>query len=338
MDWLSLILIFVLVGVSSFFSLAETSFSSLNKYRFQVKAEKGSRLAKTVLWIEGHFESALVAVLIAINALAVVLSTLSTYFFLNSLPGLGEVYVSLISSLALTLVLYLFGETIPKQIARKIPNKTASLVAYPLAGVIVILYPLTLLFRGLFFLLKIIFRSKQEPALTEEDFTSVVAANEEIGLIKENESDLIQASFDFSDTVVKDVLTPKEAMYEIDLQGLTNKALVDQLCDTKYSRIPMYYGSQDKIVGVLLVKEYLAGYLKDPASDIKASLERPYIIAPTITIGALSDGFRSRHTQIALVYKGETLLGMITMEDVLEELVGPISEKAFLAKEKTVRK
>jgi CBS domain containing-hemolysin-like protein len=338
LDWLYLILIFAFVGISAFFSLAETSFSCLNKYRFQVPAEKGSRLAKTVLWIEGHFESALIAILIAINALAVVLSALSTYLFLRTLPEMNDVFVSLISSLALTLVLYLFGETIPKQIARKIPSKTASLVAYPLFVAMILLYPLTLFFRGLFLLLKIIFRSKKEPSLTEEDFTSVIEANEEEGLIKENESDLIQASFDFSDTVVKDVLTKKEDMFEIDLQGLTNQGLADRLCETKYSRIPMYFGSKDKIVGILLVKEYLTSYLKNPLADIKGSLERPYVIAPTITIGELTDGFRSHHTQIALVYQGAILQGMITMEDVLEELVGPINERAFIAKEKTVRK
>jgi putative hemolysin len=191
-------------------------------------------------------------------------------------------------------------------------------------------------FRGVTFLAKKIFHSEKAPELTEEDFTSVVETNEKHGLLEENESDIIQASFDFTDTSVKEVLTPKAAIYELNLKGLSARQLAEKICASKYSRIPLYYEKEDNIIGILIVKNFLAAYLKNPHLEIKGYLQKPYIVSPSIRMDDMVDGFRKHHTQIALVYQGETLLGMVTMEDVLEELVGPINEKAT-PHEKTVR-
>jgi putative hemolysin len=329
--WLALALSIVFVLIAGFFSMSETAFACLNKYRFEVAAENGSRTAKLVLRVYNSFDTTLVTILIAINALSVANSAIFTYFFLRVVPGLDDTVVSLISSLVLTLVVYLFGETIPKQVARKIPNACASFTVYPLSFFIVLLYPLSLLFRGISFVAKKLVHSKPEVALTEEDFTSVIEKNEEEGLLEENESDIIQNSFDFSDTTVREVLTPKKDMFEIDLKGLKAAGLAEIVCSTNYSRIPIYYQHKDNIVGILIVKKFLAAYLSDPKLSIKDYLEKPYIVSPSITIDDLADGFRSHHTQIALVYSKKELVGMATMEDVLEELVGDIGEKSYLS-------
>ena len=307
--------------------MAETAFSCLNKYRFEVKAENGSKLAKSVLYVYGHFDATLVTILVAINALSVVLATLATLLFEVLFLKLDSTLSSLLSSLALTILLYLFGETIPKQIARKMPNGCATLCVYPLLAFIAVLYPVSLIFRGVSFLSKRMVHVPPDPELTEDDFTSVIETNEKHGLLEENESDIIQASFDFADTSVKDVLTPKRDMFEIDLKGMSGHRLAEIVCSTKYSRIPCYYEEKDHIVGVLIVKNFLAAYLSDPKIRIQDFLEKPYIVSPSIKIDDMVDGFRNNHTQIALVYSGSKLVGMITMEDVLEELVGDIGEK-----------
>lgn len=338
MTWLYLAAVIVLLFVYGFFSLAETALASFSKYKFQAAASEGSRSARAVLWVDRHFDGALIAILIAIDALSIAVSSFFTFLFLSAFPALDEGAATLISSLAITFVLYVFFETIPKQIAKKIPNKAVSLIAFPLAAFIILLWPLTSLFRALSFVFRKLIPDRKEAALTEEDFTSVIEANEKGGLLNPDESGIIHASFDFADTRVKDVLTPVSEMYAIDLKDLTNRKLADLLCETAYSRIPVFYGSLNRIVGILIVKDYLAMYLRNPQSDVRQSLEKPYIVSPQTSIDDLTDGFRTRQTHMALVYQGEVLVGMVTMEDVLEELVGPIGEKSLPMPEKTIRR
>lgn len=336
LGWLYLALIPVLILLAGYFSMAETAFSCFNKYRFEVQAEKGSRTAKLVLRVANKFDRTLVTILVAINALSVALSYLMTMLMVILLPW-DATLTSLFSSIILTLLLYLFGETIPKQIARKIPNSCVKLCVYPLEFFIILLYPVSLLFRGITFLSKKLFHSEKTPELTPEDFTSVIEVNEKHGLLEENESDIIQASFDFADTSVKEVLTPKKDIFALNIKGLTSRELAEKICESKYSRIPLYVEKEDNIIGILIVKNFLAAYLTDPHLSFRDYLQKPYIVSPSIRMDEMVDGFRKRHTQIALVYRGGSLVGMVTMEDVLEELVGPINEKVPFH-EKTVRK
>jgi putative hemolysin len=316
--------------------MAETAFACFNKYRFEVQAEKGSRTANLVLKVANHFDTTLITILVAINAISVALSFLMTMLLVSRLPW-DEAWSSLFASIILTLVLYLFGETIPKQIARKIPNSCVKACVYPLTFFLILLYPVSLLFRGVTFLAKRAFRSAKAPELTEEDFTSVIETNEKHGLLEENESDIIQASFSFSDTSVEEVLTKKKDIYSLNVKGISTRKLAEEVCASQYSRIPLYYGEEDNIIGILIVKNFLSAYLTNPELAIKDFVQKPFCVSPRIRIDDLVDGFRSRHTQIALVYNGTTLVGMVTMEDVLEELVGPIGEKATFH-EKTVRR
>lgn len=331
--WVILIIDVALIVASSFFTLTETSFSAINQFKFEVKANNGSRNAKLVLWANRHFDSALVTVLIGNNAVCVILSFLTTILFVDRLLGdyLGT-WASLIGSVVLTIVLYVFGETIPKQVGRKIPNKIASVVVYPLSFFMIVLYPISILFRGFSLLTGKIFHAKPEPEMTEEEFQTVLEWNEDHGLIEENESEIIQNSFDFSDTKVREIFTPREKMFTIDLKNLSVERLVEIVCSTSYSRIPVYYGNPNKIVGVLLVKNFLADYLDDKTTktDLNDSIEKPFIVSPNVTMDELVEGFQEQRKQIALVYKKNVLVGMVTMEDVLEELVGTIGEKSVV--------
>lgn len=326
---LFLVLIFVFVLMSFFFSVTETAFSSMNKYRMHVLADEGSKSAKLCLWLVNRFDSTLIAVLVGNNAVNVLMSFVSTYLFLAWMPNFDDAWVSLIATIITTLFLYVFGETLPKQIGKKIPNRVARLTCYPLVFFFIVLFPLTLIFLGISKAAKALFGNKEEPELTEEDFNAVIEDNEDAGVLEENETDIIQNTFDFADTSVKDVLTPVEKMVMIDLKGLSNDELVDKLMKTNHSRIPVYYSDPNKIVGILLVKNYLALYLKDHHVNVMEVLVKPYIVSPNIMMDEMVEGFQNKHTQIALVYKDNRLLGMITTEDVLEELVGPLSERAI---------
>ena len=335
LSWLYLALIIIFVIIAAYFAMTETAFSCLNKYRFQVKKDHGSRTAKAVLFIAERFDTTLVVVLIGTNAASVILSVVSTILFTQRVfPNLDPSVAGLISTIVMTVILYLFGETIPKQIGKKIPNKVASIAVYPLLVFYFLIWPIAMVFTGISWLAKKLFPTKEEPEVTEEDFTSAIELKEEEGLIEENESDVIINSIDFSDTAVKEVLTPRRKMFTIDLSGLTNEDIAKIVCETKYSRIPVYEGEINDIKGVLIVKKFLSMYLKKKNFDIAKALEKPYIVAPNVKIDDLTDGFRTNHTQSALVYKDDRLIGLVTMEDVLEELVGPIGEKDAIGGEK----
>jgi len=294
----------------------------------QAAADEGRKSAKTVCRVIDHFDMTLNTILIGNNAVAIALSYMSTFLFIHWLPdSIDEFLASLIASVIVTILVYIFGETLPKQLGKKIPNKVSMVVVYPLIFFIIVFLPISILFYGLSILIKKIFKGKEEPEITEDDFNAVIEDNQQQGVLEDNETDIIQNSFDFTDTSVKEVLTPKEKMFTIDLHGLTNTKLISILMNTSYSRIPMYYSNPNKIVGVLIVKQYLSLYLKNHNVKISECLEKPYIVSPNIMMDNMIEGFRNRHTQVALVYKGNLLLGMITTEDVLEELVGPISEK-----------
>lgn len=328
-----LVLGIVFLAFSAFFSASETVFNKLNKYRYEVKKSEGSKTAKLVLWLYERKNTNLIAILIGNNIVNTLLSVISTSVFLYFIH-LEAGIVSLISSICITLIVYLFGETMPKQIAGKIPNTLASVFVYPLIVIYFLLFPLSIFLRGFSFLLNKIFPNKGSDSLSEDDFSSILKKNQKGGLLEKNETEIIENSIDFSDTAVKEVLTPKSKMFSIDLKGLSTAKLIDTLCSISYSRIPVYYEDKDKIIGVLLVKQYLSAYLKDPKASILSYVEKPYFVSPSVKIDDLVDGFRETHTQIALVRKKDELIGMVTMEDVLEELVGPIGEKIALGGEK----
>ena len=326
LDWVFLaLLIFAFVFIA-FFSMTETAFASLNKYRFKVKADEGSKTAKLIVWLYDHFDSTLVTVLIGNNVGSIAISVLSTTLFLKWLPSWNENLSSLLISIVMGFLTFLFGDTIPKYLGKGAPNTVVKITVYPLAFFFILFYPLGLFFRLISFLAKKIFKAKPTPELTEADFASAVEEAEDQGELEANESDIIQASLDFDDTSVKEVLTSKNKMVMVNLQGLTNEKLIEIIKKTEFSRLPCYVQDKNKIVGVLVVKRFLSAYFKNPKVNCVSMLEKPYFVSPSVKIDDLVAGFRDRKTQIAIVKKGEEVLGMVTMEDCLEELVGKIAE------------
>ena len=319
-------LLFLLL--SFFFSMSETAFTCLNKYRFQVEARKNVTRAKAVCKVVDTFDSTLVAILIGNNIVNILLSLVSTSLFLSLMINVEESLVSLIASITVTVIVYIFAEALPKHVAKRIPNKCAKVLVYPLIVSLILLLPLTLLFSLASKLINLIFRRRREYTITEEDFNEALSNNEKEGAQDKYETTIIQNSFDFSDTLVKDVLTDRENMHMIDIQGLTNKQLIKKVMNTSYSRIPIYYTNPNKILGVIVVKELLSSYYYDPHLNIRNLINKPYIISPNIYLDDLIEGLRNNKTEIAFVYLKDKLLGMVTLEDVLEELVGPIDEGA----------
>lgn len=315
-----------LIG-SAFFSATETAFACLNKYKFQVEAEDGKKASSFIVWFYEHFDTTLITVLIGNNVVAVGVSSIATILFIQLLHAyIDNTAISMISSIVVAILTFLFGDTLPKLIAKKVPNAIARFSIYPIAFFCILFFPITLIFRGLTFLVRKIFPAAPEPEVQTEDIAEEIERMEKYGDLESNESDILVNSLDFADTSVKEVLTPLRRMKMLDTDGLDTPALLEYIKKCPYSRIPLYYKEQNHIVGVLVVKNYLAAYFKDPKVSYLPYVQKAYFVTPAIKIDDLLDGFREHHTQIALVRKEGKILGLVTAEDVLEELVGKIDE------------
>ena len=331
-DPISWLIIGICIIVSFFSSTCETAIGLVNRFKFQVKADNGSKTAKIVLKICDLYDRTISTVLITHNIAAIVMSTVATVLFYKWMSGIEGInpYIPIISSIAVTFVIYILGDILPKTIAKKIPDTISSIFAWPLYIVLIVLTPISIIFEMFAKVIDKIFKTSQEEEFTEEDFEDIVEQTTDEGVLEEEQGDIIQSALEFEDTNVKEVLTPKERMFALDLDGLTHEKLQRILLETNYSRIPIYYKKFDNFVGVLHIKTYLKKYMENPNVLIRKTLQKPYFVSTRIMIDDLFNGFKKHHSHLALVRtKDKKVIGMVTMEDVLEELVEDISEPSI---------
>ena len=291
-------------------------------------AQNGNISAKLVLKILAKFDLTLIAILIGNNFVNIGLSFIATYLFLSEFSGvIDDGIILLISSIITTIIVYTFCEALPKQLGKKIPEKLALKIAWILLPFILILAPFTMIFYAISNFITRIFKTNVEPEITKDDFNQALEISAQNGIFDDEEKSVILNSFSFSDKCVGEILIPKNKMQMIDLSGLSHEKLLEILERFKHSRIPLFYGETDKIVGILLVKVFLRKFLKNPNVKINECLAKPLIVPKERKIDEIISSFRRHKTQIALVYDGKNLLGMVTITDILGQLVGKIDEK-----------
>ena len=326
---LSWLIIGICVLAHFFFSAGETALACANRFKMQVEADEGKKTARLVLHVSEKYDRALITVLIGSNVVAIVASAISTILFYHmfSSSGLLDETISLISSIIISLLIYILGDALPKTIARSIPDTISKAFIYPVYWLMIVLFPVTYVFEKLTKLIEHVFKVKEETQFDEEDFESVVEKISDEGVLEEEQSDIIQSALDFADTNVKEVLTPRNKIFALDIKTLDRDKLHQIIIETNYSRIPIYEDNIDNIIGILHIKTYLSAYLRNPNVSIKRKLQTPYFVSSKIMIDDLFNGFKKHHTHIALVRdKNKKIIGMVTMDDVLEELVSDISE------------
>ena len=334
---ISWIIIGILLILTCFFSAAETAFACCNRYKIQVEADDGKKYAKILLKILDNYNRALTTVLIGTNVLAIAMSSISATLFIYYFKAttVGEYTASLISSIIITFVVFVIGDTLPKTVARSIPDTLSKVFAYPTYGLMIILFPFTFIFDSFASLLEKIFKVKGEDELTEEEFSDALEKASEEEMIDEDQAEIVQSTLDFLDTNVKQVFTPRNKMYAIDISDLTHDKLQKILSHTRFSRIPIYEKSFDNMIGVLVIRIYLEEYSKDPHVSLRSILQKPYYVSTNVMIDDLFKGFKKHHTHLAFVRNNQkNIIGMVTMEDVLEEIVSDISEPNLERKKK----
>ena len=329
-DGLYLGIIFISIIISAFFAACETSLAQAKRFKIIVHADAGSKKAKYALKNLDKIDSTTINMLININLFHIIPSTLATLTLINWMGDNLSDVASLISTISMTLLIFLFSEMLPKYIANKKPTIIAENTAIPLYIFGKILTPLTLFFRFIVWSIKKIFHLKENTdQITEIDFQDTIEDIQEEGKIEEEASDIIQAAVDFGDYTVRDVIMPIKKMVVYDVKNSARRDVLKFLSTVPYSRIPVYEDNVNNIIGILHVKKYLLQVKEKTYFNFKSILTKPLFVDKSTKIDDMLDVFQSSRTHIAIVkdYQKDIVLGMVTMEDVVEKLVGDIDEK-----------
>jgi len=315
------ILVVVLVLLGGFFAGAETAFSNCNRVRMKSRAEDGEAGPARVEKILTRFDKALVTLLVGNNVVHVLATSTATVLAISWFHQYG----SLLSTVVMTLVIFVFSETIPKNIAKANADAFAIGVSGPLYALMVVLTPISAIFTALSNGLKKLFKANEdEVSMTEDDFKSMIETIEDEGALESEESELIQSALEFTDLTAYNVLTPRIHITGIDLNDPAEVNL-EKARHTSLSRLPVYDPDLDHIVGILNTKAYLLQALQTGSCDIGGLMAEPYTAPATVDIYTLFQEMckRKQHMAIILDEWGGTL-GPVTMEDILEALVGDI--------------
>ena len=317
-----LVLVF-LVLCYSFFSASETAFTSLNKIKLKALANTGNKKAEKTLTLCENFSKLLTTILVGNTIVNVVAASLATVLFTNVLGGNGVA----VSSIVMTLVIMIFGEIIPKNIAKFVPEKFAMSSTPILRFLCWIFTPLTFVFGYIEKLISNMYENDSETYSTDEFITMVEEANED-GDIEDHEADLITNALEFNDLNVGDILTPRTDVIAIDINEDSIEEIELKYRDSGFSRLPVYDDNLDNIVGVLIEKDFYYHLLYEKSTNIKEILKEAIYTSPQVKVSSLLKQLQNSKSHMAIVvdeYGGTE--GIITMEDILEELVGEIYDE-----------
>ena len=318
---LEVIVLVILLSCSAYFSATETAFTSYNRAKMKNEAEDGGKLAALVLKLSEKFEKLLATVLIGNNIVNIVATSLSTVLFVSLIKN-GELAVT-VSTIVMTLSVLIFGEITPKTVAKRSPERYAKKSARLLNGIIVLLTPLTAVFNiWQHFVIKIM-HSEDGSGVTEDEIITVVEEAANGGEIDEQESELIKNVIKFSDLDVNDILTPRVDVEAVEI-GWDRQRIAEVFSATEFSRLPVYEENLDSIKGILYQKDFY----NDSNAPVSALVKPVKFIFSSMKISRLLKLFQETKCHMVVVtdeYGGTE--GIVTLEDVLESLVGEIYDE-----------
>ncbi len=322
--------IVILLCFSAFFSGSEIAYSAVNRTRLEASH---SSLAKQALYICDRFDRALSAILIGNNLVNISASSVSTLLALL-IAGSGasiarQDLFTTAGSILLTVLVLIFGETMPKIIARRNPQPFVLKTAVPLRFLMTVLTPVTWVICGAANLITAPLKGEtldeeEEAEAAEEELIDLIETSEDNGIIDEDQSELLQNALDFAEISAREIMTPRVDMAALEIDDPPEK-LRQQIEDSPFSRLPVYDERRERILGVLYLNHYYRALLDQPEPDLKKLMIEPCFVYKTTKLPAILTMMQQRKTHIAIVTDefGSTI-GMVTMEDVLEQIVGDI--------------
>ena len=315
--WVTLV---ILVAFSAFFSASETAFSSLNQIRLKSRADDGDRTAARVLAMSEQYDKLLSTILIGNNIVNIAAASIGTILFTQML---GAERGATVSTIVLTIIVLIFGEVTPKSLAKEMPEKVATAVSPFLVLLMALMTPLTWLFTQWKKLLGHFVHSGEADTITEGELMTMVSEAENDGELTDRESELIRSAIEFDDVEVEEILTPRVDVVAV-ADDISLEELAQTFAESGYSRLPVYHGTIDNIIGVVHEKDFYIARLKK-ATKIDDLVAPTLYTTGSTQISQLLRTLREQHHHMAVVvdeYGGTE--GIITLEDILEELVGEI--------------
>ena len=324
------LIVLLLIG-SAVFSAAEMAFSSANRMRLASAAEEGSRPARTALAVLDRYENALSAILIGNNLCNIGSDSLATVLVMTLLGSRYNAAASAATTVVMTLIVIFFCESAPKITAKKNANRWSMGLSGFIRGLSFLLTPVVWLVTALVRLLTLPFPGEKhmdDPEEIAAELQSIIETAEDEDVIDEDQSELLLSALDFSQTPVMDVMTARVDVQALDADGDWQKLILDGE-EESYSRLPVYEESIDNIIGVLHLNRFFRALLEDPETDIRSCLMKPLYIYKTVKLPDVLSQLRLSQQHLAIVtdeYGGT--LGIVTMEDVLEQIVGDIWDES----------
>lgn len=316
----SLLGMVICIILSGYFSATETAFSSLNKTRIKYMAEKGSKRAKRTLQLAENYDKLIATILIGNNIVNITTASIGTLLFVDLM---GQELGATVSTVVVTIVVLIFGEITPKSIAKDYPERFAMFSA-PMIGALLWLFtPLNFLFSLWKKLVALLFHSDEEDKMSQEELLLLLEEVEQEGAIDKSEGTLLRNAVEFGDLEVQSILTHRVDLEAVEVNA-TKEEIAAKFTETRFSRLLVYEETIDKIVGVLHLKDFYDGMGINP-KPLREIMTPPLFIHQTEKVDDLLQLLKSSKSHIAVVideYGGT--LGIVTMEDILEELVGEI--------------
>lgn len=314
-----IIFLIVLVMFSAYFSGTEAAFMSASRIRLKNAAGNGNRKASLVMELTDKFDKVISTLLIGNNIVNILASSIATVLFTTYFPTYGVT----ISTIVMTVIVLIFGEICPKSLAKQRPEAIATASAPIFRGIMFLLTPLTLIFSPVSKLMAILFKDKEQQGATEEELMTMLDEVEEGGGLEEGESDLIRSAIEFNDVAVEEVLTRRVNMVAIE-DDTPLEEVRETFFEHGFSRLPVYHETIDNVIGILHEKDFMA-HITSGGTEYLSLIKEALYVPKSIKISALLKKFQQCKTHMALVLdEGGGVEGVVTMEDILEELVGEI--------------
>ena len=322
------LIVFLLLG-SAFFSGTEIAYTSLSKLKMKRDSENPSTVQKLVNFIYNHYDYALSTVLVGNNLVNIAATSVATVLAVKVAATMGgrisDDTASTIVTVIMTVLILIVGEITPKMIARRLNEQIAKFAAWPLIVLMVLFFPVVWLTSCIVNLFSLLWkRDEQTVTITEEELENLLDTAEDEGVIDESETELLQSALEFTDLDAADILTPRIDVVGFEIHDSLS-FILQTITETQFSRFPVYERTVDHVVGILYVKHLLKELVDNPNVQLTDLLLEPVYIPRTMKLHEIMDQFRTHQTHMVIVadeYGG--IMGVVTMEDVLEQLVGDI--------------
>ncbi|MEK5443952.1 MULTISPECIES: hemolysin family protein [unclassified Fredinandcohnia] len=318
----TIILLLILIMLSAFFSASETAYSSVNRIRLKNYVDEKRRGSKKAFFITENFDNALSTILVGNNIVNIAAASIASKVATDLFGGNTGL---VISTFVMTLLILIFGEVLPKSFAKENAESFSLRVSGILFTLMKILTPITYLFGLLKALAAKLIKSNNEtPSFTEEEIKVMVDLSEEEGVIDNKEKELVHRSLDFNDILVGEILTPRIDMIAVEVNDSIEN-IRDMFLEERFSRVPVYEDNIDNIIGILSEREFLSLLVQQKNINIRSIIRKPFFVVESMKISTLLPELQKSKTHLAIVVDefGGTS-GLITLEDIIEEIVGEI--------------